>query len=180
MSSLFSKDATAWTSVEEPAAFRRLTMSLVEMAVITGVLLRLYRSVILTHGADSWIYLGGTFALGAIFLFGMVTLHLGNYTVRRWVLRAPAFALVEMAAEMATSAALILLHREPFGSSRATFSDWPLMASNLIVWRFMAIILFALALSGVVQAIRYLLLRREHREGTVEAVSEDTVKELGG
>ena len=180
MSSLFPRDTTAWKSVEEPAAFRRLTMSLVEMAVITGVVLRLYRSIVLTHGADSWIYLGGTFALGAIFLFGMVTLHLGNYTVSRWVLRAPAFALVEMAAEMVTSAVLILLHREPFGSSRATFADLPMLASSLIVWRFMAIILFALALSGVVQAIRYLLLRREHREGMVEAVGEDTVKELGG
>lgn len=54
------------------------------------------------------------------------------------------------------------------------------MASNLIVWRFMPIILFALALSGVVQAIRFTLLRRENRDGLVEAVGEDTVKELGG
>lgn len=180
MPSLFPQDTTAWRAVEEPAAFRRLTMSVLEMGLITGVVLRLYRSVVLTHGADSWIYLGGTFALGAIFLFGMVTLHLGNYTVRRWVLRAPAFALIEIAAEMATSAALIFLEREPYGSSRATFGDWVPMASNLIVWRFMPIILFALALSGVVQAIRFLLLRRENREGLVEAVGEDTVKELGG
>ena len=180
MPTLVPRDTTAWKTVEEPAAFRRLTMSLVEMALITGIVLRLYRAVVLTHGADSWIYLGGTFALGAIFMFGMVALHLGNYTVRRWVLRAPAFAVVEMAAEMATSAVLILLHREPFGSSRATFDDWAMMAYSLIVWRFMAIILFALALSGVVQAIRFLLLRREHREGMVEAVSEDAVKELGG
>lgn len=180
MSSLFSRDATSWTAVDEPAAFRKLTMSLVEMAVITGIVLRLYRSIVLTHGADSWIYLGGTFALGAVFMFGMVALHLGNYTVKRWVLRAPAFAVIEIAAEMATSAVLILLHREPLGSSRAAFGDWLPMAWSLVVWRFMPIILFALALSGVVQAIRYLLLRREHREGMVEAVSEDTVKELGG
>ena len=180
MSSLFARDTTSWKTMDEPAAFRKLTMSLVEMALITGVVLRLYRSLVLTHGTDSWIYLGGTFALGAVFLFGMVALHLGNYTVRRWVLRAPAFAVVEIAAEMATSAVLILLHREPLGSSRAEFSDWLPMAWNLFVWRFMPIILFALALSGVVQAIRYFLLRRENREGMVEAVSEDTVRELGG
>ena len=180
MSSMVPRDVTAWQDVEEPAAFRRLTMSIVEVAIVTGIVLRLYRAVVLTHGADSWIYLGGTFALGAIFLFGMVTLHLGNYPVRRWVLRAPVFALLETAAEMATSAVLIYLGREPYGSSRATFDDWLPMASNLLVWRFMPIILFALALSGVVQAIRFLLLRRENREGLVEAVGEDTVKELGG
>ena len=166
--------------MDEPAAFRRLTMSLVEMALVTGVLLRLYRSVVLTHGTDSWIYLGGTFAIGAIFLFGMVALHLGNYPVSRWVLRAPLFAVVEVAAEMATSAVLIMLHREPLGSSRAEFSDWVPMAVSLLVWRIVPIVLFALALSGVVQAIRYLLLRRENREGLVESVGEDTIKELGG
>ena len=172
MSSFFPRHTHTW-KVEEPAAFRKLTLNVVEMGVITGVVLRLYRSLALTHGTDSWLYLGGTFALGAIFLFGMVTLHLGNYTVRRWVLRAPLFALVEMAAEMATSLALIAVHREPVGSGRAEMGDWVPMAMALIYSRFVPIVIFAAVLAAVVQLMRYLLLRHEDRDHTVAAVHEN-------
>jgi hypothetical protein len=171
MSSFFPRHTHTW-KVEEPAAFRKLTLNVVEMGVITGVVLRLYRSLALTHGTDSWLYLGGSFALGAIFLFGMVTLHLGNYTVRRWVLRAPVFAVVEMAAEMVTSLALILLHREPVGSGRAELGDWLPMTLSLVYSRLVPIILYALLLAAVVQLMRYLLLRHEHRDHTVSAVHE--------
>jgi hypothetical protein len=78
MTSFFPRHTVTW-KIEEPPAFRRLSLSLIEMAAITGVLLRLYRALALTHApADSWAYLGGTFAIGAVFLLGMATLHLGK------------------------------------------------------------------------------------------------------
>ena len=63
MTNFFPRQTVAW-KLEEPPAFRRLTLSVVEMAVLTGVVLRLLRSIALTQGpADSWIYLGGAFAV---------------------------------------------------------------------------------------------------------------------
>jgi hypothetical protein len=44
---------TATMRIEEPKAFRRFSISLVEMALITGVLVRVYRSLVLTHGTHS-------------------------------------------------------------------------------------------------------------------------------
>jgi hypothetical protein len=164
MSSYFPRQTVAWKTLEEPPAFRRLTLSLVEMGLLTGIALRLYRSLVLTHGPNSFLYLGATIAVGAIFLFGMTTLHLGNFTVRRWLWRAPAFALLELVGEMIASLALIALHREPWGTARAEFHDWLPMATVLIRWRFLPIVTFALILAGVVQLVRYTLLRVEHKD----------------
>jgi len=149
---------------------RRFTASLVEMAVITGIVLRLLRALVLTHGpSGSLVYLGAAFAAGAIVYFGMATLHLSNFTIRRWVWRVPAFALVESAAEMATSALLIVLQREPLGTSRAEFSHWAGMAVGVVLLRLAALALFALVLAGVVQVVRQLMARRA---GPGEAVGE--------
>lgn len=172
MTSYFPRQTIAW-KLEEPPAFRRLTLSLVEMAAITGVVLRLYRSLALTHGPNSALYFGGTLALGAVFLFGMVTVHLGNFTVRHWLWRAPAFALVEVAAEMLTSLLLIALHREPLGSGRAELSDWPAVAWRALESHLIAICLFALLLAGIVQLVRHALLRAEHREHTADAIHQE-------
>ena len=172
MSSYFPRQTVAWKRIEEPSAFRRLTLSLVEMGLLTGVVLRLYRSLALTHGPNSFLYIGATIAVGAIFLFGMATLHLGNYTIRRWLWRAPAFALLELAGEMIASLALIALHREPWGTARAEFRDWLPMGQGLIVTRFLPLVAFALVLAGVVQAVRLTLLRVEHRDH-LEATPEE-------
>ena len=170
MAEYFPRHTLTW-KVEEPPAFRRLTLSLVEMAILTGVALRLYRSIVLSHGASSsWLYLGGTFAIGAIILFAMCTMHLSNYPVRHWLWRAPAFALLETAAGMATSLLLIWFGREPYGTVRAEFQHWPAMAANTLLVHLIAVVVFALILAGVVQAVRIMLLRRQHREHTAEAI----------
>src|SRR5262249_1886696 len=135
----------------EPKAFRKFSFSLVEMAIVTGILLRLYRVVVLTHGINNWIYFGGTVALGAIFLFGAVTAHLANFPLHQYVWRAPAFALVEVAAEMATSAVLIALRRERNGSVPAHWDDWIGMSLNALLVRGLPIVIWGLLLAGVVQ-----------------------------
>ena len=38
--------------IEEPKAFRKLSYSLVEMAIVTGVIVRIYRVLALTHGCE--------------------------------------------------------------------------------------------------------------------------------
>ncbi|HET7373896.1 MAG TPA: hypothetical protein VFJ20_10940, partial [Gemmatimonadaceae bacterium] len=66
--------------MEEPPAFRRFTLSIAEMAIVTGVLFRLYRALAMTTGpTQNWWYFGGTFAFGVLFILGMATLHLGNF-----------------------------------------------------------------------------------------------------
>lgn len=163
MAKFFPRQTIHW-KLEEPAAFRRLTLSLLEMAVLTGVVLRLYRAVVVTHGGGSWLFVGLTFAVGAIFLFGMLTLHLGNYTLRQWLWRAPLFGFAEASAEMLTSLALIALHREPYGSARAEWAQWPAMVEDTFRMRVIAVMVFALLLGGVVQVVRWALVRHERRE----------------
>jgi hypothetical protein len=82
------------------------------------------------------------------------------------------FAAIEAAAEALTSLALILAHREPMGSERAHVHDWLEIAASRFVWRIVGVCLFALLLAGVVQMVRYMLLRREHRLHTAVAVHE--------
>jgi hypothetical protein len=145
---------------EEPKAFRRFSFSLVEMALVTGVLLRVYRVVILTHGSNNWLYLAAVFTVGFVFLLGMLTAHLANYPMNQYAWRAPAFAAVEVAAEMATSALLIALGREPNGTVRAHWDDWAGMGLNALLVRGLAIVLWSLILAGVVSLV--------HRAGVHE------------
>jgi len=173
MRGFFPLHTGAW-KVQEHRSFRGISMSTVEMALITGVVLRIYRAVVLSRGADAGLlYLGSTFALGVILLFGMMTLHLGNYTIRHWLWRAPSFAVIEAIAESLTSLALIALHREPLGSTAAVFADWPALVRETFGWRVTAIALFTLLLSGVVQLARFLLLKRERRGHTFAAVHHE-------
>lgn len=171
MSAYFPRHTTDWR-LEEPPALRKLTMSLAEMTIVTGVTIRLLRSIALTYGGgESWLYLGGTLALGITILFGMLAAHLANFTLRTWLWRAPAFALGETLAEMATSALLIAVHREPIGSrERAEFADLPAMAETTFLLRFSAIIGFALVLAAVVYLVRYALIKRERTASGAEAV----------
>ena len=148
---------TASFRLDEARAFRRLSYSVVEMAVITAVVLRVYRALALYLAGANVFFLGLSFAVGFVVLFGMVTLHLGNFTVRRWVWRAPLFALIEAAAEAFTSLGLIALHREPLGSARATYADWPGIVGNIVTWRVPAIIVFAAVLAAVVLMTRVTL-----------------------
>ncbi|HUR91936.1 MAG TPA: hypothetical protein VMY38_04620 [Gemmatimonadaceae bacterium] len=147
-----------------PGPFRKLAFSTVEMAVITGILIRVFRAFLLTNaGNDQPVLLGAGFLIGSVFLFAMVTLHLGNFPLRHWVWRAPLFALLVAATELAVSAGLIALGREPLGTSRATFADWPAMAADVLLLRLAATSAYALALAVIVQWTRTHSLKRAHR-----------------
>ena len=158
---------TATFKLDEARAFRRLSFSVVEMAIITAVVLRVYRALALALAGSNVFFLGLSFALGFVVLFGMVTLHLGNFTVRRWLWRAPLFALIEAAAESLTSLGLIALHREPLGSARAIYADWPGMVGNIFTWRVSSIVVFAAVLAAVVTMTRA-TLGEESRDGATE------------
>jgi len=165
---------TGTFKLEEPPALRRFSMSIVGMAVAVGVVLRLYWALVITEGPnDSLMFAGGMFALRLIVLFGAVAFHLGNFTLRHWVWRAPAFAAIEGVAEALTALLLIKLNREPMGSARATFADWPSLAAGTLFWRVTAVVVFALILAGVVQLVRYTLIKRAHRDHTVSAVHHE-------
>jgi hypothetical protein len=151
--------------LDEPESFKRIARSPVELAAITGVLIRLFRALILTHGpVDSLLYLGSSLALGAIFLLTMATLHLGRFPVKEWPWRAALFAVVETAAEMGTSLALIAMHREPWGTVRAEFVDWQPMAVGVLFWRLVTVTLFALILGWTIHLVRTRLLPDNEEE----------------
>jgi hypothetical protein len=173
------KRLTSEMHLREPAAFSKLARSTVEIALVTGILARLYRAVILTHGDhNSGLYLAATFFIGASFVLMMATMHLSRFPLREWIWRAPMFAALVGAFEMLTSLALIALRREPLGTGAATFNDWPIMTAGVLAWRLVVICVFAAVLAFIVRLVRYAILRREHSawsEGTVPRLRKTKV-----
>lgn len=155
--------------LEEPRAFRRISFSLVEMAVLTGVVLRVFRVLVLTHGSNNWLYLGGVFALAMIFLLGMLTAHLANYPLHQYLWRAPSFAAIEVAAEMVVSALLIAVGREANGTVRAHWDDWIGLGLNALWMRGLAIIVWGLVLAVVVQLVRRTIVHEDDEPNRVPA-----------
>jgi hypothetical protein len=137
------------------------------MAVLTGIVLRLYRAVTAPHGPLWWYF--GALVVGILLLCAMATAHLANYTMKRWLWRAPLFALVEAAAESATSLLLIWLGREPSGTTRAEWSDWLPMAGDTLLTRELVVCLWALFLAGAVTIVRRTMLHEPVEEESVEA-----------
>lgn len=167
----FRKRLSLGIVVREPAAFTKLARSLIDMALVTGIVARIYRALVLSRAETaSGMYIAATLAVGAIFLLLMASVHLSRYPLVGWIWRAPAFAAAEGVAEMLTSLVLIALDREPLGTAGAEFNNWPAMVVGTIPWRIATISLFSLLLAGVVKWVRYMLLRKEHiawSEGTV-------------
>jgi hypothetical protein len=157
---------TAELRLEEPKAFRKFSFSLVEMAIVTGVIVRILRMLVLTHGSNNWLYLGGSFVVGSIFLLGMLTAHLANYPLQQYLWRAPTFAVLEVAAEMAMSALLIALGHEPNGSVRAHWDDWAGLGLNALLIRGLAIVLWSLILAGVVQLVRGTIVHEDEERAS--------------
>lgn len=140
---------------DDAAAFRRITLSVFETAIIAGVLLRVVRVIVNVHGGPfDWHAFLGKLIISPIILFGIATLHLANFPVRQWLWRAPAFAFIEGVSEAIMSALLIWAGREMYGRSLATMADWPSMAAGVLFWRMVAVVLFALLLGGIVQWAR--------------------------
>ena len=161
MATFFPKQTVQW-HFEEPTIFRRFSISLWEVAILTGITLRLYRAMVITSGStSSWLFAVGTFALGLLLLCAAATVHLSNYPLQRWVWRAPAFAAVEVAAESVTSLLLIWLGREPIGSTRAEWTDWLPMAAQTLWTRAFTVCMWALFLAAIVWIVRRTILREQ-------------------
>ena len=162
MSTFFPKQTVQW-HFEEPTVLRRFSLSLIEMAVLTGIVLRLYRAVVINYGSTTWVWFAA-FAVGVLLFCAMATMHLANFPLHRWMWRAPIFALIEVSAESATSLGLIALGREPQGSARAEWGDWPSMAFDTFVTRELTVIAWALVLATVVWVVRRTILREPVEE----------------
>ncbi|HWZ57396.1 MAG TPA: hypothetical protein VNW46_00365 [Gemmatimonadaceae bacterium] len=170
MPAFFPRQTIAW-HLERAAGFRGLTLSVIESGLLTGVVLRLFRAMVIARPSSAgWWVLAYVTAFG-VMLTGAAALHLGNYTVRHWIWRAPAFGALAAVGEMLTSLPLIAVHREPWGNTgRADFNDWPLMARETLFVDVALVCAFAIILAAVVQSVRYLLVRHEHRGHTLQAI----------
>lgn len=166
MNQYFPKHSVQW-HFEEPTVLRKLSLSLIEMAVLTGIVLRLYRALVTLHVSTSWLLWGGSVAFGVLVLCAMATVHLANYPLQRWVWRAPAFAAVEAVAESATSLVLIAFGREATGTARAEWSDWLPMALGTLALRTLEVCIWALILAAVVWIVRRTILREQKVEEEV-------------
>jgi len=163
---------SAGLTIREPPAFSKLARSIVEMALVTGVVVRLYRALVLTRASSSGLYLGTMFLLASAFVLLMATVHLSRFPLRQWTWRAPAFGALESAFESIVSLGLIMARREPLGTGAATLGDWPAIAGTIFVRHVAVISAFALLLAITVKLVRYQLLKREHAAwsaGTVRA-----------
>lgn len=170
----FFPHVTGTFKLEEPPTFRRFLMSPVAMGLLTGLITRLYRALTLSAGPmSSMLYVGMAFVLGQMLILGLATVHLGNFTLRRWLYLAPVFAIAEVIAEVLVSLALLAAGLERLGSRQAVFGDWPGIALSTLLWRLLVIVLYATLLAGVVQLVRYLLVKRVNREHTLERVTAE-------
>lgn len=151
MSRLFPRDVIHWGE-EKLHPLRAFAIRSIEPAGITGLVLRVWRAIML--GSGSWLVFVAGLTLGVLFLCGMLTWHLGNYPVKRWPVRALAFFLVEFAVEMGMSSVLIAFGRERYGSRVAMWADWWPMAAQTLWQRGLTIAIFALVLALVVQMVR--------------------------
>lgn len=151
-----------WDNVG-PSAFRKVAFSLLDMALITGILLRVGRAVVLVNAGASGVAVAAGFMLSALFLFAMTAVHLGNFPLRHWIWRAPAFGALVAVVESAVSFVLIALGREPYGSGPAMYADWPSMAISTLSLRLAAVIVFAIVLAAVVQWVRVKATGRAQR-----------------
>ncbi|MFN5581879.1 hypothetical protein [Gemmatimonas sp.] len=151
MSRFFPRDVVHWGE-ETLHPLRAFAIRTVEPAGITGLVLRVWRAIVL--GSGSWLFFVSGLTTGVLFLCGMLTWHLGHFPVRRWPLRALAFLIVEVTVEMGLSSVLIVVGRERYGSQLAVWSDWWAMAGQTLWQRGVTVALFALTLAFVVQMVR--------------------------
>ena len=175
MPSFVPTDTVQW-KIEEPPAFRRITISIWETAIVTGVVMRLLRSLLLSR-PTSGIVFGIAIAFLGVLLAAALTAHIGNFPLRHWVWRVPGFVAIESATESLVSLGLIWLHREPNGSGRAEFADWASMSATTLMSRMLECVVYALVLAGVVQLVRYFVLSRAEQD---DLDAEETREQVEG
>jgi hypothetical protein len=72
---------------------------------------------------------------------------------------------------------LTALGRERLGTVEAHYTDLPLMARHALIGRALTVVPFALLLAGVVQLVRHMLLRRDHRLHTAIAIHDEHLRQ---
>jgi hypothetical protein len=163
MTRFFPRTSINW-QLEEPAAIRRFSLWIVPMALVTGIVIRGVRASMLTNLDQSLTSLGFYYGLTGLLYLSSLTAHVGNYPLRKWLWRVPAFALIEAAAESLASAALISAGREPMGTAMATWSDWSTLAFGGLWYRLIVAIGYGLLLAGIVLLVRTTFLEKEQVE----------------
>jgi len=163
MSRFFPRDVIHWGE-EQLHPLRAFAVRTLEPAGITGLVLRVYRALVLGATASAgWMAFVGSLTVGVLFLCGMLTWHLANFPVKRWPLRVFAFIVIEVAAELGMSTILIGFGYERYGSRVATWNDWWPMAGQTLFERGLILTLFALVLAASVQVVRRAFDKREVR-----------------
>lgn len=143
------------------SSWRTLSRSALELAGVTGVLVRLYRAAVLgTETFSGWAALVGAVIIAVVFVCGVLTWHLSNFPIRRWPARVAAFLGIEVAAEFGVSSMLIALKREPLGSGLATWADWWPLAGQTLLERALVMGGYATLLAGAM----WLVTRRTRIE----------------
>ncbi len=145
------REVVNW-SAEQLHPLRAFAVRALEPAGLTGLLLRLWRVLILS--SSSVLVVVGGLVVGVLFFLGMLAWHLGNFPVRHWPLRTVIFLAVSVAAELGTSAILITLHLERLGSRLAVRADWWSMAGQTALERVVAATVFVVMLGFAVQIAR--------------------------
>ncbi|MBC7788641.1 MAG: hypothetical protein H7Z74_01735 [Anaerolineae bacterium] len=171
MAAFFPRHSVDW-HLEEPPFIRRLTLSLAATAVVAGVVVRLYRLAVLTYSPSNiWAFLIMT-AGGVILVLGLATAHLGNFPVRHWLWRAPAFGAIEAIAFVATGALLLAAGVERVGTELMHWHDWSADLLTVLLRHIVTVSIFAAVLAGVVQIVRRYLIR--HPDSAISEALSDT------
>ena len=153
MSRFFPRDVIHWRD-QRLHPLRAFSLSTLELAGITGVILRLFR--VAAMSASTVMFVSGV-VVAVLFLCGMLTWHLGNFPLRRWPLRAALFTLIETTSELGMSSVLIALKREPLGTRLASWHDWWSLAGQTLVERSTIVLLYTLVLASSVQLVRRIM-----------------------
>jgi hypothetical protein len=157
----FPRKTVAMTA-EQETRLGSLVRAIGWYGVAVGVAARLYRwfvlAVLVPRGTQQVVLELG---VGAALICALSAVHLANYTLKRWVWRAPALGAFIALGESATSLVLAFAHQERLGRGVATVADWPNTALKILETRVGLVSVFALVLAGVV-AILQKVVQPEH------------------
>ena len=150
----FPRQTIQWKAHEEPL-IRRLSLSLPWYGVASGVVVHLYRWLVLAvFMPRSLTMVLLALGVGIAVMCALATGHLANYTLRHWRWRAPALAVYIAVGEIVTSLVLTLLNQERLGKDIATLADWPSGVLTVLWTRVLVVCVYAFVLAVVVAALQ--------------------------